>query len=216
MSEDLVQKRQNVTLVDHPLIRVKLTQLRDKETSPMEFRAILQQLAGLMLFEVTRSLETKSVMVETPLMMEAQGHTIGKPIVIVPILRAGLGLVDGMLWMLPEAKIGHIGMYRNEATLQPQHYYAKLPELKGATVLLLDPMLATGSSSVAAVSELKQHGAEAIIFVCLLSCKPGINRLQMAHPEIPIYTTAIDDGLNDKGYIYPGLGDAGDRYFGTI
>lgn len=215
MSSDLIQKRQNVTLVDHPLIRVKLTQLRDTKTPSMEFRAILQQLAAFMLFEVTRTLETRSISVQTPL-METEGHAISKSIVIVPILRAGLGLVDGMLWMLPEAKIGHIGMYRNETTLQPQHYYAKLPELKNATVLLLDPMLATGNSSVAAVGELKQRGAETIIFVCLLSCKEGINRLQLAHPEVPIYTTSIDEGLNEKGYIYPGLGDAGDRYFGTV
>ena len=215
MSSDLVQKRQNVTLVEHPLIRVKLTQLRDKTTPSTVFRTILQQLAGLMLFEVTRTLETRTTSVETPL-MKTEGHIIGKPIVIVPILRAGLGLVDGMLWMLPEAKIGHIGMYRNETTLQPEHYYAKLPDLKDATVLLLDPMLATGNSSVAAVSELKQRGAGTIIFVCLLSCKEGINHLQYAHPEIPIYTTSIDEGLNEKGYIYPGLGDAGDRYFGTI
>lgn len=215
MSSDLVQKRQNVTLVEHPLIRVKLTQLRDKTTPPTMFRTILQQLAGLMLFEVTRTLETKTISVETPL-METEGHVINKPMVIVPILRAGLGLVDGMLWMLPEAKIGHIGMYRNETTLQPEHYYAKLPDLKEATVLLLDPMLATGNSSVAAVSELKQQGAQTIIFVCLLSCKEGINHLQFVHPEIPIYTTSIDEGLNGKGYIYPGLGDAGDRYFGTL
>lgn len=204
-----------VTVIDHPLIRVKVTQLRDAQTSSVDFRARLNELATLMVFEATRDLATKTVRVQTPL-AETEGAVLARPIVVAPILRAGLGLVEGMLDLLPDVSVAHIGMFRNEATRRPESYYFKAPaHLAEADVLLVDPMLATGWSATAAVAQLKEAGATAIRFVCLVACEAGARQLRGAHPDVPIFAAALDPGLNERAYIVPGLGDAGDRYFGT-
>jgi len=205
----------NVTIVDHPLIQVRLTKLRDRDTGLADFRRNLQEIAQLMTFEVTRQFEVSPVEVETP-MAKTTGAKPVRPIILVPILRAGIGMLDGILEVLPEAQMGHIGMYRNEETLRPESYYCKLPENIGeADVLLIDPMLATGNSSAEAARQLKDAGANRVHFICLVACPEGIEHFTSQNPEMPIYTAAVDSHLDDNAYIVPGLGDAGDRYFGT-
>jgi len=206
----------NVTVVQHPLLRVKLTRLRDKHTKSEDFRRLLSEIATLMVYEAARDFATTPVTVETPL-ASCEGSALQRPVIVAPILRAGLGLVDGMLNVLSEVSVGHIGMYRNEQTLKPESYYFKLPShLPRAEVLVVDPMLATGWSATAAISQLKQSGAQHIRFLCVVSSPQGLKQITDAHLEVPIFTATIDEGLNEKGYIVPGLGDAGDRYFGTF
>ena len=205
-----------VTVVDHPLVSAKLTVMRDAATPTAVFRARLAEVAALMVSEVTRDLATQPRTVRTPL-AEHAGAALARPLIIAPILRAGLGMVEGMLHLLPEASVAHIGMYRNERTLRPESYYFKAPpHLADADVLVVDPMLATGWSATAAIAQLKEHGARWLRYVCLLSCPQGIEQLRAAHPDVPIYTAAVDPHLSERGYIVPGLGDAGDRYFGTV
>ncbi len=205
-----------VIVVDHPLVQHKLTKLRDKNTGPKEFRELLFEISSLMLYEVTKNLPTKEVEVETPLGI-AKGKVLdNKDLAIVPILRAGLVMADGMLQILPSAKVGHIGLYRDPETLKPVQYYTKLPEdIDKREVIVVDPMLATGGSAVAAISILKAKGVKDIKFVCIISAPEGIETLRNSHPDVDIYTASIDERLNDHGYIIPGLGDAGDRLFGT-
>ena len=204
-----------VTLIDHPLVRVKLTQLRDVRTGSSDFRARLNELSTLIVFEATRTLGTRPEPIETPL-APFNGHALARPVIVAPILRAGLGLVEGMLDLLPDVSVAHIGMFRNEITRRPESYYFKAPaHLAEADVLLVDPMLATGFSATGAVAQLKEAGATSIRFVCLVSCPQGLAQLRSAHPDVEIFTAAIDPTLNDRAYIVPGIGDAGDRYFGT-
>jgi uracil phosphoribosyltransferase len=212
MSENLPS---GVTLIRHPLVQVKLTQLRDVRTGSSEFRARLNELATLVIFEATRSLGTRGIRIRSPL-AECDGSELERPVIVAPILRAGLGLVEGMLDLLPDVSVAHIGMFRNETTHRPESYYFKAPaHLAAADVILVDPMLATGFSATGAVGQLKSAGATSIRYVCLVSCPQGLAQLRGAHPDVEIFTTAVDPGLNEKAYIVPGLGDAGDRYFGT-
>ena len=207
---------EGVTVIDHPLIRVKLTIIRDRTTSSEEFRRELKELATLMTFEVSRDFQTSARVVQTPLAAYS-GVSLARPVIIAPILRAGLGFVDGMLQVLSNASVGHIGMYRDEKTHRPESDYIKLPShLSSAEVLVVDPMLATGWSATGAISQLKENGARHLRFVCLVSCPTGLQQLRGAHPDVPIFTAAIDPELNEKAYIVPGLGDAGDRYFGDL
>ncbi|MEP6669359.1 MAG: uracil phosphoribosyltransferase [Chthoniobacter sp.] len=204
-----------VTLIDHPLVQVKLTQLRDVRTESSGFRARLNELATLVVFEATRSLATRPERIETPL-APCDGHALARPVIVAPILRAGLGLVEGMLDLLPDVSVAHIGMFRNEITRRPESYYFKAPShLAEADVILVDPMLATGFSATGAVTQLKEAGATSIRFVCLVSCPEGLAQLRGAHPDVEIFTAAVDPGLDERAYIVPGVGDAGDRYFGT-
>jgi len=205
-----------VTVIQHPLVRVKLTRLRDEMTRPEEFRARLAELSTLLAFEATRSLHTRPEAIRTPL-QEFEGAALARPIIIAPILRAGLGMVEGMLHVLADVSVGHIGMKRNEVTHRPESYYFNLPShLPEADVIVVDPMLATGHSASAAIAKLKQAGAQSIRFICCVSCPEGIEQLRKDHPDVPIFTATVDEGLNDDAYIVPGLGDAGDRYFGTL
>ena len=205
----------NLKIIDHPLVKRDLTILRNVRTSSSVFRAVLRRMASLMAFEVTRDLPLKSVSVKSPL-EKTKGSIVEHPIVLVPILRAGLGLVGGFVEVFPEAKVGHIGLYRDETTLRPVDYYFKVPrDLKRALVLVLDPMLATGGSGAEAITFLKKKGARNIRFVSLVAAPEGVRVIQNRHPEIVIYTCSLDRELNSKGYILPGLGDAGDRIFGT-
>ncbi len=205
----------DVTVIDHPLVRVKLSTIRDVETGLADFREGLTELAALMTFEVTRSMATRECRIQTPLAGYA-GSQLARPIVIAPILRAGLGMLEGMLKVLSGAGVAHIGLFRNEETRLPESYYFKAPaNLPEAEVIVADPMLATGGSATAAITQLKAHGANAIRFMCLVSCPPGLERLRTAHPDVPIFTASIDPELDDRAYIVPGLGDAGDRFFGT-
>jgi uracil phosphoribosyltransferase len=205
----------HVSIVDHPLVAARLSILRAKTTATELFRRSMQELSKLLLAEAARSWSTSPTEVVTPL-RSCTGVTLAKRVVLVPILRAGLGMVDGMLPLLPDARIGHLGLYRDETTLRPVTYYSRLPkDLADAQVLLLDPMLATGHSACEAASILKQQGAKAVQFVCVVACDVGIAEMQRQHPEIQIIAAAVDPELNQSGYIVPGLGDAGDRYFGT-
>lgn len=205
----------NLIVIDHPLVKRDLTLLRDRKTPSNQFRAILRRTATLMAYEVTRELPLKRCTVDSPL-ERTSGSRVDQPIVLVPILRAGLGLVGGFVEALPDARVGHIGLYRDEATLKPVDYYFKVPKnLREALVFLLDPMLATGGSAAAAVTYLKGKGARRIRFVSLVAAPEGVRTVVKAHPDVRIYTCALDRGLNDRGYILPGLGDAGDRIFGT-
>jgi uracil phosphoribosyltransferase len=205
----------NVRVLEHALGAASLSIVRAKQTTPDIFRKHLQELSILLFVEASRSWETKAVEIETPLATCA-GAVLAKPIVLVPILRAGLGMLDGIQRIAPDAAIGHIGLYRDAETLRPVSYYDKVPVNVGAAeVLLLDPMLATGNSACEAASLLKAHGARNIEFLCVVACPAGIEQFHRDHPDIPIITAAIDEGLDDHGYIVPGLGDAGDRYFGT-
>jgi uracil phosphoribosyltransferase len=205
-----------VHLVDHPLVQHKLTLMRKKEASTNSFRRLLGELASLMAYEVTRDMPMQDVEIETP-MEKMTGKVIdGKKLVFVSILRAGTGILDGMLNVVPGARVGHIGLYRDPKTLVAVEYYFKMPEhMDERDVVVVDPMLATGNSAIAAVERLKELRPKSIKFVCLLTCPEGLEAMRRAHPDVPIYTAAIDRQLNDHGYILPGLGDAGDRIFGT-
>lgn len=205
-----------LVLLDHPLIKHKLTILRDVRTGPKEFREMVKEISTLLGYEVTRDLAMEEVEVETPL-MKTRGYVIsGKKVGLVPILRAGLGMVEGMLDLIPAAKVGHIGLYRDPETLEPVEYYCKLPQdVSHRDIFVLDPMLATGGSSSAAVTFLKDYGCKNIKLVCVLAAPEGVARMQQDHPDVDIYCAALDEGLTDHAYIYPGLGDAGDRLFGT-
>ncbi|MBL4596083.1 MAG: uracil phosphoribosyltransferase [Robiginitomaculum sp.] len=207
---------ENLTVVKHPLIQHKLTLMRRKEKSTAEFRALLSEIAMLLGYEAMKELRTELREIETPMSRSMQPVLAGKKLCFVSILRAGDGLLGAMLALVPSARVGHVGMYRDEETLQPVEYLVKLPtDLAVRRVIALDPMLATGNSAIAAISRIKQAGAKHISFVCLLAAPEGITNLQNAHPDVPIITAAIDDGLNENGFIVPGLGDAGDRLFGT-
>jgi len=206
---------QNVFLIDHPVIQTKLTELRDYTTDHRKFRALLDEIASFMVYEVTRDWPTTAKPVQTPL-ERTTGRVLARRVTLVPILRAGLGMSDGVLRLLPEARLGHLGVFRDEKTLEPVSYYKKLPpDIASTEVLLIDPMLATGGSASAAVQVLKQFGVTSMKFVCLVAAPEGIAAVHRQHPELPIYCAAIDRELNEKGYILPGLGDAGDRLFGT-
>src|SRR5271170_5310109 len=201
----------NVILVEHPVIQTKLTELRDQAADHRKFRTLLDEIASLMTYEVTRDWPTKPRPVRTPL-EQTIGHILARQVTLVPILRAGLGMADGVLKILPDARMGHLGVYRDEKTLEPVPYYKKLPpDIASTEVLLIDPMLATGGSASAAVQVLKQSGVASMKFVCLVAAPEGISAVHRQHPELPIYCAAIDRELNSKGYILPGLGDAGDR-----
>ena len=206
----------NTTVVDHPLIAHKLTMMRRKETGTALFRSLMREVALLLGFEATRSLSLGTVNIETPLQAMEAVEITGPTVALISILRAGNGLLDGMLDLIPNAKVGFVGMARDEETLQPLEYFFNVPpELEQRPVIVLDPMLATGNSSIAAVQRIKQAGARRLVFVCLLAAPEGIAAFEAAHPEVPIIVAAIDQRLNDKGYILPGIGDAGDRLFGT-
>ena len=206
----------NVHVLDHPLIQHKLAVLRNKNTSVKEFRELVNEISGLMCYEATRNLPTVEVEVETPVAVAKCRMLAGKKLAIVPILRAGLGMVDAMVDLIPSAKIGHIGLYRDPETHEPVEYYCKLPEdIENRVVFVVDPMLATGGSAVAAIDFLKKRGAKDIIMMNVIGCPEGIKRVQDAHPDVEMYLAACDERLNDHAYIIPGLGDAGDRIFGT-
>jgi uracil phosphoribosyltransferase len=205
----------NVVVIDHPVIQTKLTELRDYTTDHRKFRALLNEIASFMVYEVTRDWPTTPRPVQTPL-ERTTGRVLARRVTLVPILRAGLGMSDGVLRLLPDARLGHLGVYRDEKTLEPVTYYKKLPpDIAATEVLLIDPMLATGGSGAAAAQVLKQSGVTSLKFVCLVAAPEGIAAVHRQHPELPIYCAAIDRELNEKGYILPGLGDAGDRLFGT-
>ena len=208
--------REHLTVVTHPLVQHKLTLMRDKSTSTASFRRLLREISLLLAYEVTRELDMTTVRIETPL-CEMDAPTIeGKKLALVSILRAGNGLLDGILELIPAARVGFVGLYRDPQTLQPVQYYCKLPtQMEDRLAIVVDPMLATGNSSAAAVDLLKQSGARNIRFLCLLAAPEGVRRMKEAHPDVPIVTAAVDSHLNDHGYIVPGLGDAGDRMFGT-
>jgi len=206
----------NVHVLDHPLIHHKLAVLRSKDTPVKEFRELISEIAGLMCYEATRNLPTREVEVQTPVDKAKCRVLAGKKLAIVPILRAGLGMVDAMVDLIPSAKIGHIGLYRDPETHKPVEYYCKLPEdIENRQVFVVDPMLATGGSAVAAIDFLKKHGCRNIIMMNIIGCPEGIQAVQEAHPDVDIYLAACDEKLNDHAYIVPGLGDAGDRIFGT-
>ena len=206
----------NVHVLDHPLIQHKLAILRDKNTPVKEFREMIGEIAALMCYEATRNLPTQEVEVETPIATAKVRKLAGKKLAIVPILRAGLGMVDAMVQLIPSAKIGHIGLYRNEETLEPVEYYCKLPaDCSERDVFVVDPMLATGGSAVAAIQMLKERGVKNIRLLCIIGAPEGVKKMQEVHPDVDIYIGALDDHLNEHGYIVPGLGDAGDRIFGT-
>ncbi|MFL6543371.1 MAG: uracil phosphoribosyltransferase [Chthoniobacterales bacterium] len=210
------QTFRGVNVVDHPLVAARLGVLRDHETATVDFRRSLQELSIMLLVEAARSWATSPVAIETPLSASA-GAVLSKHVALIPVLRAGVGMLDGMLRLLPDARVGHLGLYRDELTLRPVTYYQRLPaSIATAQVLLLDPMLATGFSACEAVSILKANGARDIQFICVVACPQGIEQLQTQHADVPIFTAAIDPELNQFGYIVPGLGDAGDRYFGTL
>ncbi|MEE1509706.1 MAG: uracil phosphoribosyltransferase [Streptococcus thermophilus] len=203
-------------VISHPLIQHKLSILRREDTSTKDFRELVNEIAMLMGYEVSRDFPLEEVEIQTPIIKTVQKQLSGKKLAIVPILRAGIGMVDGFLSLVPAAKVGHIGMYRDEETLEPVEYLVKLPEdIDQRQIFVMDPMLATGGSAILAVDSLKKRGAANIKFVCLVAAPEGVKKLQDAHPDIDIYTASLDERLNENGYIVPGLGDAGDRLFGT-
>ena len=207
---------ENLTIVSHPLVQHKLTLMREKQTSTAVFRQLLREISQLLAYEVTRDLPMTIKVIETPMEQMDAPVLDGKKLALISILRAGNGLLDGVLELVPSARVGFVGLYRDEETLQPVQYYFKVPEsMQDRLVIAVDPMLATGNSSVAAVDLLKQSGATNIRFLCLLASPEGVARMAEAHPDVPIVTAALDSHLNEKGYIVPGLGDAGDRMFGT-
>ncbi|MGK0190038.1 MAG: uracil phosphoribosyltransferase [Verrucomicrobiales bacterium] len=209
------EEMSNVHVIEHPLIRARLSRLRAQTTETAEFRSGLHQIAQLMIFEALRDCETEDIDVTTPL-TTTSGARLLRPVVLVPILRAGLGMVHSMLEMVPEAQVGMVGMQRDETTFEPETYYNKMPpSLAAADVVIVDPMLATGNSASGAATILKKQGATRLRFLNLVSCPEGIRRMNEAHPDVRIFTASIDEGLNEQAYIVPGLGDAGDRYFGT-
>lgn len=206
----------NVVVVDHPLVKHKLTLMRNKDTSTASFRRLVSEISMLLAYEATRDLKLRDEPIETPLMPMTGQVLEGKKVVLIGILRAGLGIVDGMLELIPSARVGHIGLYRDPKTLQPVEYYYKVPsDLADRDVLVCDPMLATGNSAAAAVTRIKANNPGSLRLVCLVACPEGIAAFHKEHPDVPIVTAAIDERLNDHGYILPGLGDAGDRLFGT-
>ncbi|MHC2003185.1 uracil phosphoribosyltransferase [Methylobacterium sp. CM6241] len=210
------ETRATVTVVNHPLVQHKLTLLRQKERSTKGFRQILNEIGMLLAYEVTRDLPLERVTIETPIQAMEAPQIAGKKLVLAPILRAGVGFLDGMLSLVPSARVAHVGLYRDPETLEAVEYYFKAPsDLADRTVLVLDPMLATANSAIAAIDLLKQRGARDLRFVCLLAAPEGIAKLQATHPDVPVWTASIDSHLNDHGYIVPGLGDAGDRMYGT-
>ena len=202
-------------IIDHPLVLHKLSIMRDKATSTMKFRDLLQEISMLMGYEITRDFPLTYEDIETPLMPMSAPKIAGKKVVIVPILRAGLGMVDGLMKLMPSARIGHIGLYRDEETCLPVFYYYKMPTGKDRTVILTDPMLATGGSACDAISRLKKDGYKNIKMMCLVASPQGVKAVETQHPDVDIYLASLDEGLNAKNYILPGLGDAGDRIFGT-
>ncbi|MBU3159344.1 uracil phosphoribosyltransferase [Clostridium frigoris] len=205
-----------VTQITHPLIQHKLAYIRDKNTGSKYFRELVEEVAMLMAYEVTRDIQVEEVEIETPICTTKCKVLAGKKMAIVPILRAGLGMVDGVLKLIPAAKVGHIGMYRDEETLQPVEYFCKLPQdISERDVIITDPMIATGGSAIDAISALKKRGAKNIRIMCLIAAPEGIKAISDAHPDVDIYAASIDEKLNEQGYIVPGLGDAGDRLFGT-
>ena len=207
---------QKVMIMDHPLIQHKIGLIRRKDTGSRDFRALIREIAMYMCYEATRDLKLQDVEIETPICKTTAKELSGKKLAVVPILRAGLGMVDGMLAMIPAAKVGHIGLYRDPETLKPVEYYCKLPaDSNEREVFVVDPMLATGGSSIAAIQMLKDKGVKNIRFMCIIAAPEGLEAMKKAHPDVDIYVGALDDHLNDHGYIVPGLGDAGDRIFGT-
>ena len=205
-----------VHVIDHPLVQHKLTLMRSKETSTSTFRNLLREISMLLAYEVCRELPTTAVTIQTPIATTTAPMLDGKKIVVISILRAGNGILDGMLAILPSARVGHIGLYRDHNTMQAVEYFFKVPDnMHDRDCIVVDPMLATGNSAVAAISRLKETRPRSIKFVCLLTCPEGIRAFHAVHPDIPVYTAAVDDRLNEKSYIVPGLGDAGDRLFGT-
>ena len=212
MSEEL-----NVNIIDHPLIQHKLTLMRQKDTGTKDFRELLEEIAMLMAYEITRDFPLKEIEIETPVAKCKAQVLAGKKVGVVPILRAGLGMLNGVVNMMPAARVGHVGMYRDSKTLKPVEYYCKLPsDVAERTLIVVDPMLATGGSAAAALTLLKEKGAKSIILMCLVAAPEGIKVINEEHPDVPLYVAAVDEKLNDKGYIIPGLGDAGDRIFGTL
>lgn len=206
----------NITIFDHPLIQHKISVLRSEETGNKEFRELVKEITMLMCYEALRDLPLKDVTVKTPITETVTKMVAGPKLAIVPILRAGLGMVDGIISIVPAARVGHIGLYRDEVTLEPHEYYCKLPpSIEKRQIIVLDPMLATGGSAIAALNFIKQHGGKDIKFMCLIAAPEGIKALSEAHPDVPIFCASKDEKLNEKGYIVPGLGDAGDRIFGT-
>lgn len=206
---------ENVTILNHALLQHKMSIIRDKNTKTKEFRQTVSEIGSLMAYEVTKDLALKEVTIETPI-CEAKCYALEKDVVIIPIMRAGMGMVDGFINVIPEAKVGHIGLYRDEETLLPHTYYEKFPEnFTEATILLVDPMLATGGSVIAAIDILKKYGCKEITYVGLVGASYGLEAVTKAHPDVTIYLGALDEKLNEKGYIVPGLGDCGDRIFGT-
>ena len=212
MSEEL-----NAHVIDHPLIQHKLTLMRDKTTGTKDFRELLEEIAMLMAYEITRDFPLKEIEIETPVAKCKAKVLAGKKVGVVPILRAGLGMLNGVVNMIPAARVGHVGMYRDPKTLKPVEYYCKLPnDVAERTLIVVDPMLATGGSASSALSLLKEKGAKSPILMCLVAAPEGIRVINKEHPDVPLYVAAIDEKLNEKGYIVPGLGDAGDRIFGTL
>ena len=204
-------------IVEHPLLQHKISILRNKQTGTKEFRDLVGEIATLLCYEATRDLPLEEVEIETPITMAKTKVLAGRKLALVPILRAGMGMLDGMLTLLPAAKVGFIGLYRDEETLQPVEYFCKLPkDIAERDVLVLDPMLATGGSAIAALDQLKKRGMKNLRFMCLVAAPDGVEKMNAAHPDVPIYTVVLDDHLNEHGYIVPGLGDAGDRIFGTV
>ena len=207
----------NVHVIDHPLIQHKLTIMRMKETGTKDFRELLEEISMLMAYEITRDFPLREVEIETPICKCKEKMLAGKKVGVEPILRAGLGMLNGVVNMIPAARVGHVGMYRDPKTLKPVEYYCKLPgDVAERTLIVVDPMLATGGSSSAALSLLKEKGAKHIILMCLVAAPEGVRVINHDHPDVPLYVAAIDEKLNEKGYIVPGLGDAGDRIFGTL
>jgi uracil phosphoribosyltransferase len=210
------QSMDGITLIEHPLVQHKLTIMRDKTTSTASFRRLLREIAHLLCYEVTRNLELTTKRIETPLAEMDAPTLAGKKLVFASVLRAGNGLLEGMLDLVPSARVAHVGLYRDPVTLQPVEYYFKAPvDLKDRTIIVVDPMLATANSAIAAIERLKERGAKNIRFVCLLAAPEGAKKFHAAHPDVPVFTAAIDSHLNEKAYIVPGLGDAGDRMYGT-
>lgn len=207
----------NVNIINHPLILHKLSLMRKKETGAKDFRQLLDEISMLMAYEISRDFPVQEVEIETPITKCMAPILEGKKVAVVPILRAGLGMVNGIINLIPAAKIGHIGLYRDEKTLEPVEYFCKMPkDLAERLLIVVDPMLATGGSAAEAITMLKKRGAKSMVFMCLLAAPEGIKLFNEAHPDVPIYTACVDEKLNEKGYIVPGIGDAGDRIFGTL
>ncbi|MBQ7497875.1 MAG: uracil phosphoribosyltransferase [Selenomonas sp.] len=206
-----------VNVIDHPLIQHKLTLMRQKDTGTKDFRELLEEISMFMAYEITRDFPLKEVEIETPVAKCKSKVLAGKKVGVVPILRAGLGMLNGVVNMIPAARVGHVGMYRDPETLKPVEYYCKLPsDVAERTLIVVDPMLATGGSASAALSLIKEKGAHSVILMCLVAAPEGIEVINKDHPDVPVYVAAVDEKLNDHGYIVPGLGDAGDRIFGTL